>query len=83
MLFVRPFIRADFAGRISTDVVSEWGRSMPTVNQLVRKGRKAKRKKDKAPALRFSFNSLRNRGTPGFGRAAEAGRVYAGADADA
>lgn len=35
---------------------------MPTVNQLVRKGRKAKRKKDKAPALRFSFNSLRNRG---------------------
>ena len=34
---------------------------MPTVNQLVRKGRKTKRKKDKAPALRFSFNSLRNR----------------------
>ena len=41
---------------------SERGRSMPTVNQLVRKGRKQKRKKDKAPALRFSFNSLRNRG---------------------
>ena len=35
---------------------------MPTVNQLVRKGRKTKRKKDKAPALRYSFNSLKNRG---------------------
>ena len=36
---------------------------MPTVNQLVRKGRRAKRRKDKAPALRYSFNSLRNRGS--------------------
>jgi small subunit ribosomal protein S12 len=35
---------------------------MPTVNQLVRKGRRTKRKKDKAPALRYSFNSLKNRG---------------------
>ena len=35
---------------------------MPTVNQLVRKGRRTKRKKDKAPALRFAFNSLKNRG---------------------
>ena len=36
---------------------------MPTVNQLVRKGRRTKRRKDKAPALRYSFNSLKNRGT--------------------
>ena len=35
---------------------------MPTVNQLVRKGRATKRKKDKAPALRYTFNSLKNRG---------------------
>ena len=35
---------------------------MPTVNQLVRKGRKSKRRKDKAPALRFMFNTLKNRG---------------------
>ena len=35
---------------------------MPTTNQLVRKGRKHKRTKDKAPALRFTFNSLKNRG---------------------
>jgi len=35
---------------------------LPTVNQLVRKGRRLKRSKDKAPALRFSFNSLKNRG---------------------
>ena len=35
---------------------------MPTVNQLVRKGRRTKRKKDKSPALRYSYNSLKNRG---------------------
>ena len=34
---------------------------MPTVNQLVRKGRAGKRKRNKAPALRFVQNSLRNR----------------------
>ena len=40
---------------------------MPTVNQLVRKGRKSRRKKDKAPALRYIFNSLKNRGRRGAG----------------
>ncbi len=35
---------------------------MPTVSQLVRKGRRPKQKKDKSPALRYTFNSLRNRG---------------------
>ena len=34
---------------------------MPTTNQLVRKGRKTKRQKDKAPALRYTFNSLKSR----------------------
>lgn len=34
---------------------------MPTVNQLVRKGRSGKRKRNKAPALRFVQNSLRNK----------------------
>jgi small subunit ribosomal protein S12 len=32
---------------------------VPTINQLVRKGRKKLIKKTKAPALRFSYNSLR------------------------
>lgn len=36
---------------------------MPTINQLVRKGRKAKTKKAKAPALRYSYNSLTGRTT--------------------
>ena len=31
---------------------------MPTVNQLVRKGRKTVAKKTKAPALRFTYNAL-------------------------
>ncbi len=34
---------------------------MPTINQLVRKGRTRKTKKTKAPALQFTFNSLKNR----------------------
>jgi len=34
---------------------------LPTINQLVRKGRKPIRKKAKSPALRFNFNALRNR----------------------
>ncbi|MBN1483480.1 MAG: 30S ribosomal protein S12 [Chloroflexia bacterium] len=34
---------------------------MPTINQLVRKGRKPIRKKAKAPALRYHYNALRNR----------------------
>ncbi|MEX1997234.1 MAG: 30S ribosomal protein S12 [Candidatus Andersenbacteria bacterium] len=33
---------------------------MPTTNQLVRKGRKSKKKKSKAPALLRSFNVLKN-----------------------
>jgi len=35
---------------------------VPTVNQLVRKGRGSKHRKDKAPALRYHFNTLKNRG---------------------
>jgi small subunit ribosomal protein S12 len=43
---------------------------VPTINQLVRKGRKAKRGKSKAPALAFTLNSFkqkrekRERGSP-------------------
>ena len=32
---------------------------MPTINQLVRKGRKPKRGKSKAPALQYTFNALK------------------------
>ena len=34
---------------------------MPTINQLIKKGRKTKKKKDKTPALAFGFNILKNR----------------------
>ena len=40
---------------------------MPTINQLVRKGRKKLVRKTKAPALRFLYNALRNRMTRGEG----------------
>jgi small subunit ribosomal protein S12 len=34
---------------------------LPTINQLIRKGRKTKRAKTKAPALQYTFNSDRQR----------------------
>ena len=34
---------------------------MPTINQLVRKGRKTKKVKSKAPALLYTFNSVKQR----------------------
>ncbi len=36
---------------------------MPTINQLVRKGRDPKERKPKAPALHYRFNSLKQRRT--------------------
>ena len=41
---------------------------MPTINQLVRKGRTPKAKKSGAPALLFSFNSHSGRTTRAVGR---------------
>ncbi len=40
---------------------------MPTINQLIRKGRKKLTKRIKAPALRYTFNTLRNRQNEGKG----------------
>ncbi len=40
---------------------------MPTINQLVRKGRRKIVKKTKTPALRYVFNALKNRVLPGKG----------------
>jgi small subunit ribosomal protein S12 len=34
---------------------------LPTINQLIRKGRSQKQKKVKAPALLYSYNALKNR----------------------
>jgi len=34
---------------------------LPTINQLVRRGRRATARKTKAPALRFTYNALKNR----------------------
>ena len=34
---------------------------MPTINQLVRRGRRQAAKKTKAPALRWTYNALHNR----------------------
>ena len=40
---------------------------MPTISQLVRKGRQRLRKKTAAPALRFQYNALAQRTTRGRG----------------
>lgn len=37
---------------------------MPTINQLVRKGRKTKKAKTKAPALQYIYNSMKQRRIP-------------------
>lgn len=37
---------------------------MPTINQLVRKGRKSQTKKSKSPALQTIFNTLRSKNNP-------------------
>lgn len=34
---------------------------MPTINQLVRKGRKKQKKKSKAPALQYTYNALKDK----------------------
>lgn len=36
---------------------------MPTINQLIRKGRKAKKKKSTAPALQWTLNSFKQKRT--------------------
>src|SRR3990167_4457953 len=36
---------------------------MPTINQLIKKGRKKTPKKDNSPALSFGFNTIKNRPT--------------------
>jgi small subunit ribosomal protein S12 len=43
--------------------VKQEGKKLPTINQLVRKGRKQTAKRVKAPALRYTFNALRNKTT--------------------
>ena len=42
-------------------------KDVPTINQLVRKGRLKLTKKTKAPALRFSYNALKNKMLQGKG----------------
>ena len=40
---------------------------MPTINQLTKRGRKSKKRKNKAPALARQFNTLKNRPVETFG----------------
>ena len=40
---------------------------MPTINQLIRKGRRKIERKNKTPALRYMFNALKNKVTSGEG----------------
>ncbi len=61
-----------------------WRSDVPTINQLVRKGRKDKKVKSKAPALQFTLNSNKQRRMRSAqGRAAEARRVHRGPHPDA
>lgn len=55
---------------------------MPTINQLVRKPRKPVVKKTKAPALRFTYNSLKGKLTAAADHH-KARRLHKGDDNDA
>jgi small subunit ribosomal protein S12 len=52
---------ASFSGKWIQGVSLEiaWRKIVPTINQLVRKGRKPKRTKTKSPALQYTFNSMK------------------------
>ena len=51
----------------SISVVPEREEPLPTINQLVRKGRKRVNKKTKTPALRFVYNAMKDRMIQGDG----------------
>jgi len=51
----------------SISIVADRGRELPTINQLIRKGRKKTTKKTKTPALRFTYNALKNKMVQGKG----------------
>ena len=51
----------------SISIVPDGEGKLPTINQLVRKGRKSFGKKNKTPALRFGYNALRNKMVQGSG----------------
>ena len=39
------------------------GELMPTINQLIRKGRQRNKKKSESPALSYNYNSIKGRQT--------------------
>ena len=50
---------------------------MPTISQLVRKGRAKAKKKTKAPAMQFAYNALKNKVVPITGSGRDLGRAVA------
>lgn len=50
-----------FACNVPREVKNTLGKTVPTTNQLVRKGRKSKTFKGKSPDLHWNFNALKNR----------------------
>src|SRR5690242_1372790 len=53
--------RACISMPFQKNIEGRGGVSLPTISQLIRKGRKQKQKKVKAPALLYSYNALKNR----------------------
>ena len=51
----------------SISIVTDRREELPTINQLVRKGRTKSVKKTKTPALRFIYNALKNKVMQGKG----------------
>ena len=49
--------------QVSKEVQFFGGKKVPTINQLIRKGRSAKKGKSKAPALLYTLNSMKQHRT--------------------
>ncbi len=47
--------------KVFFDILNWRQEDVPTINQLIRKGRSTRKAKSKAPALQYSFNSLKQR----------------------
>jgi small subunit ribosomal protein S12 len=53
------YLTVNYTFHPSSNIFSE--ANVPTINQLIRKGRQSKKVKSKSPALQFTFNSMSQR----------------------
>jgi small subunit ribosomal protein S12 len=58
-VFIDGLISCEYT--LNNREIGNWRLNVPTINQMVRKGRKNKKVKSKAPALQYTLNSFKQR----------------------